>query len=301
MSTSDSEALRRALADAAWAQWTTIGVLGATSLRESRCIDPEALIWLTFVSDVADARLVDTACDWLASNRRLVSVHRLRNVFGAEKDVLESVMAALRGNVERPTPRFKTAAKTRDPDPMVPANLAIRLRHLLDAGARSEVVRFLVTQPGQGADAQAIADAAMFAKRNVSDTLLSLARAGVVDESWAGNRRVFSVDKERWCAFIGVDPAAVPGYMPWIKLFRSATAMLDWLEADKRASETQYMRASGARSLLTEISPDLTASGIDVSDATRTPGEASLIPFSALVRRVAEVVAPQEVVAANRV
>lgn len=289
---SNSEGLRRALADAAWGQWTTIGVLGATSLRESRCIDLEALVWLTFTSDVADARLVDTACDWLAANRHLVSVHRLRNVFGEEKDPLERVMAALRGNVERPTPRFKTASKTMAPDPLIPANLVIRLRHLLDAGVRSEVVRFLLTQPGRRGDAQAVADAAMFAKRNVSDTLLSLVHAGVVDESWAGNRRVFSVDEERWCAFIGIEPAAVPGYMPWIKLFRSATALLDWLEADKRASETQYMRASGARSVLTEVGPDLAASGIDVADANRTPGEASLVPFGLLVRNVAEVVAP---------
>jgi len=304
MSTSDStyrEELRRALADAAWAQWTTLGVLGATSLRESRCIDPEGLVWLTFVSDVADARLVDTACDWLASNRHLVSVHRLRNVFGVEKDALARVMAALRGNVERPTPRFKTAAKTMAPDPMIPANLAIRLRQLFDSGVRSEVIRFLITLPGQRGDTQAVADAAMFAKRNVSDTLLSLARAGVVDEEWLGNRRVFSVDEERWCAFLQIAPESVPRQLPWIKLFRTAAAMLDWLEADERAPESRYMRASGARSLLTAGSADLTASGIDVSDAMRTPGEESLVPFGALVRRVAEVVAPQEVTAVNEV
>ena len=301
MPTSDSEVLRRALAEAAWTQWTTLGVLGSTSLRESRCIDLEALVWLTFISDAADARLVDIACDWLASNSHLVSVHRLRNIFGTEKDALERVMAALRGNVERPTPRFKTAAKTKAPDPMIPANLVIRLRHLLDAGVRSEVVRYLITLPGQSADAQAVADAAMFAKRNVSETLLSLARARVVDEFWLGNRRVFSVDEARWCSFLGIEPAAVPAHVPWTKLFRTANAMLEWLEADKRATETAYMRASGARTLLTMGEPDLIASGIGTSAAMRTPGEESLVPFGALVERVAEVVSPQDVTAVNDV
>jgi len=301
MPTSDRDVLRRALEDAAWAQWTTLGVLGTTSLRESRCIDPEALLWLTFTSDVADARLVETASAWLASNKHLVSVHRLRNLFGDEGDALEEVMMALRGNVDRPKSRFETATKAAAPDPMVPANLAIRLRYLMDAGARSEVVRFLITRPGQGADAQAVADAAMFAKRNVSDTLLSLVRAGVVNESWAGNRRVFTADEERWSAFLGIQRAALPDYAPWFRSFRAATAILDWLEADKRTGETPYIRSSGARSLITAVGPDLAASGIDVTDATRVLAEEFLIPFDGLVRRVAEVVAPQDVVAVNRV
>jgi len=295
MPTSVSDVLRRALSEAAWAQWTTLGVLGATPIRESRCIDPEALVWLTFTSDVADTRLVDIARDWLALNKHLVSIHRLRNVFGDDKDALERLTLALRANVERPKARFEIAAKTTVPDPMIPANLSIRLRYLMDAGVRSEVVRYLITQPGRNTDAQAVADAAMFAKRNVNDTLLSLVHAGVVADSWMGNRRVFSVDEERWCAFIGIRPIDVPDYMPWVKILRAATAILHWLEADKRTSETPYMRSSRARSLVMDVRSDLAGSGINVTDATRALAEAFLVPFDALVSRVADAVAPHPV------
>jgi len=174
------------------------------------------------------------------------------------------------------------------------------LRLLMDAGVRSEVVRYLITRRGHGEDAQAVADAAMFAKRNVNDTLLSLVRARVVAESWAGNRRVFSLDQERWCAFIDLELASIPGYMPWIKLFVASTAILEWLEADERATETRYLRASGARSLVTGIQPNLTASGVDGP----VPGplaEAFLVPFDALVARVADTVVPQIDVEAHAV
>ena len=166
MPTSSSSTLREALTEAAWAQWTTLGVLGSTSLRETRCIDPEALVWLTFASGIADGRLVETAGTWLGSNKHLISVHRLRNVFGEDTDPLDRVIDALRRSGGKSKSRFEVSSKTAAPDPKVPANLAIRLRYLMDAGVRSEVARFLVTHHGQGADAQAVADAAMFAKRN---------------------------------------------------------------------------------------------------------------------------------------
>lgn len=288
MPSSSSDLLREAMASAAWAQWTTLGVLGTVSDRESRSIDPEALVWVTFASnDVMDARLVGAAREWLGANKHLISMHRLRNMFGEDTASLDRATSALTGGGVRS--RVKTATKAVAPDPLVPANLAIRLRLLMDAGARSEVARFLLTRWGLGADAQAVASAAFFAKRNVNDILLSFVGAGVVEETWVGNRRTFQAVAPRWCSFLGVDPTALPEYVPWMRLFRSAAAIVKWFADDDRGRESAYMRSSSARQLVETIRADLAASGVTVPDPHRSPAEAFIEPFDELVRQTAAI------------
>lgn len=294
MPSSSAETLDRALSDGAWAQWASLGVSSGTRQRESRCIDPEALIWLTFASGAdVDARLVDAARDWLRLNRNLVSAHRLRNMFGGDKTSLQKVMSAQIDDAK--SARIKTAVKAVDPDPMLPANLAIRLRLLMDAGSRSEVARFLLTWPGTGADAQHVAAAAAFAKRNVNDILLSFVRGGVVREAWAGNRREFSADKDRWCVFLGMLSEDLPGYMPWMALFRAASRILGWYEAQRSSDVSAYLRSSSARDLVEEVRSDLASCGIEVPDPGRFSGEAFLEPLDAMVEEVGKMVAPQGV------
>ena len=114
-----------------------------------------------------------------------------------------------------------TTAKAVPPNPLAPANLAIRLRLLFDAGIRSEVIRFLITTDDPHPDALAVADATSFAKRNVYDILLSLVGAGMAEQSWEANRRVFSIDHGRWCAFLEIARDDVPAHLPWIRCFRA--------------------------------------------------------------------------------
>jgi len=296
MPLSTRDLLAQAVSDAAWAQWTSLGVLADAGGRESRCLDPEALIWLTFAHpDMLDARLVDAARDWLGINKHLLSIHRLRNVFAEDGAALSDVTAILARQREvAKSSRIKTATKVVEPDPMVNENLAIRLRLLMDAGSRAEVARFLLTWPEQGADAQHVATATAFAKRNVNDILLAFVKGGVVREAWAGNRRVFSADKDRWCAFLLVRPETLPGYMPWIALFRSAAHILDWFDA-QAMDESPYLRSSSVRDVVEQVRSDLVSCGLEVPDPSRFPAEAFLGPFDALVGEVAEVVAPQGV------
>ncbi|MEX2274031.1 MAG: hypothetical protein WEA10_00480 [Actinomycetota bacterium] len=231
---------------------------------------------------VRDPRLVDAVSEWLALNRDLLSVHRLRNLFRSESGSAKEPVSILRG-VEKRAKRFVTASKALEPDPMLPSNLAVRLRLLMDAGSRSEVARFLLTWPGSEADAHHVAGAAAFAKRNVNDILLSFVRARVVVEAWAGNRRLFSADKQRWCAFLGLRPEELPGYVPWIRLFRATVRILRWLDDAELADKSRYLRSSGARDLIEDVRADLVACGVDVPDPQRYPGDASLGSLDDLV------------------
>jgi len=291
MQTSGSD-LRRAISAAAWDQWSALGVSADRTSEETRCIDPEALLWLTFQPAAgSDGRLIDAAGAWLRLNRGLLSVHRLRNLSRSDLHPSLDVSTFLKGE-PRPEPRIDTAAKALEPDPMLPSNLAVRLRLLMDAGVRSEVARFLLTWPESHADAHRVAQAAAFSKRNVSEALLSFVKSGVIEDSWAGNRRVFTADKDRWCAFLEIRRDELPGFMPWIRLFRSAIRIIEWVDADASTERSPYLRSSSARDLVEAVGADLKACGIDVPGHKRFTGEDPTEPIRWIVDEVARTLDP---------
>jgi hypothetical protein len=84
-------------------------------------------------------------------------------------------------------PPAARSGKSREPDTMLPANLAFRLRHLFGPGSRSEVIRVLLTYRDGPLDAARIADESAFAKRNASEALTALAAAEAITANWWGN------------------------------------------------------------------------------------------------------------------
>lgn len=286
MSTSP-RAIKQAGANLAWRQWVSLGVLGDGQERESRCIDIEALLWFTFVPGGAEARrLQDAVADWLRINGDLVSLHRLRNVHRSDPAMLERVTELLRessaasGRVDRTTKAMRA-------DPLIPANLAVRLRLTFDAGVRAEILRYLLTTSQPHVDVLTIAEVTSFSKRNVNDVLLSLVAAGMLEQSWEANRRVFSIDRDRWWRFLGVEHGAEPGFVPWLRSFRAMREINLWLATDRSKRRSVYLRSSDARDLLTKIGDDLTASGISVPVLERiAPHEIASALDSVLVETV---------------
>ena len=296
MPTSTSARLETAVSDMAWRQWVSLGVLGEATGAETRSIDIEALTWFTFVpGGVEERRLQDAASDWLRLNRSLVSLHRLRNMHRSDRSSLEQLTAVLRGEGPPRRQRMDTTTKAEHPDALVPANLAIRLRLLFDAGIRSEVIRFLITTADPHPDTLAIADAASFAKRNVNDILLSLVAAGMAQESWEANRRVFSIDHGRWCAFLEIARDDVPTHLPWIRCFHAVRELRLWLAEDAASTRTTYLRSSDARTVLERVSPDLAACGLAPPRFRDLDPSQSLPALHDLVDAVVRLLIPQDV------
>jgi hypothetical protein len=210
-------------------------------------MDPEALILFTIVVGRRDPRLFDETLDWLAANRRLLSMQRLRNLsrrFPVDARLVGAVIAwagdsipsqALPGHdlpaeqvpvfsrdvlsfIGEPDPVFAEygyvrprvvlSGKSGEPDVKMPANFAFQLRHLFGPGSRSEVVRILLTFTDGPLDAARISDEAGFAKRNVSDTLASLVASRAVKARWSRNERNFIAYREKWAKLLEVGPSA---------------------------------------------------------------------------------------------
>lgn len=73
------ERARQAFLDFAWRQWAQAGVAGNIAFFDRWSTDPEALILFTIAVARRDPRLFDEVLDWMAANRHLLSLQRLRN------------------------------------------------------------------------------------------------------------------------------------------------------------------------------------------------------------------------------
>jgi hypothetical protein len=76
------ERTRQGFLEFAWRQWAQVGISANVTSLDNWVIDPEALILFTIVVARRDPRLFDEMLDWLAVNRRLVTMQRLRNLSG---------------------------------------------------------------------------------------------------------------------------------------------------------------------------------------------------------------------------
>jgi hypothetical protein len=81
MSLSDlRDRAQRGFLEFAWRQWAQVGLSANVTGFDRWAIDPEALILFTIAVARRDPRLFDEMLDWLADNRRLLTIQRLRNV-----------------------------------------------------------------------------------------------------------------------------------------------------------------------------------------------------------------------------
>ncbi len=88
------ERTREGFLDFAWRQWAQAGVAANIAGFDRWAIDPEALILFTIAVARRDPRLFDEVLDWMAANRQLLSMQRLRNLskrFPVDRELVGAV------------------------------------------------------------------------------------------------------------------------------------------------------------------------------------------------------------------
>lgn len=265
------------LLDFAWRQWAQAGVSASAAGADRWAIDPEALILFTLAVAKRDPRLFDETLDWMATNRGMLSMQRLRNLsrrFPLDAALVGAVSAWVGDPVPSQVPRehglpsrqipvfsrdvlsfvrepdpvfaeygyirprVVRSGKSGEPDVKMHANFAFQLRHLFGPGSRSEVIRILLTFADGPLDAARISDEAGFAKRNVSATLASLVAAKVVKARWSGNERHFIAYRDKWAALLEIGPSSK--FLPeFISWVHLLPACLEVIDWLDRVSETE--------------------------------------------------------------
>jgi len=288
----------------AWGQWAQMGISAPARGRSQWAQDPEALIVFTLEAARGEPRLFDELLDWTLLNEGLLSVRRLRAMCIDDTDralvagtlgwlALRRPRPRLAGGGRKPSgadlqPLFRPAGplgdldpgfaaaglarappapshKSRAPDPNEPINLAFRLRQILGVGIRAEVVRILLGVHAPRVNAQFLARASGYSKRNVHDALSGLTAAGVVTAVATGGEQRYAADRDAWAALQHSDPAALPEHRDWRELLAALRRILRFTAQPGLEGLSEYLLASRTNDLLEAIRPELALAGIPTS------------------------------------
>jgi hypothetical protein len=214
-------------ADLCWGAWAELGVSGWGRTHQQWAIDPEPLIIFTALIGEKERRLQDEAMDWCIHNWRSISQTRLRNLLRLQTDLdawgpfaaTVNARAGVRwpeATTERTSYRVTGRSTLRSLSE--PSLVALRMRAMFGVGTRTEILRFLLLDPGSSASAVTLAAATSSAKRNVADECDRLAQAGVLSVRTVGNRFYYSLRHPSSLAhLVGSTPSIAPS---WNALFR---------------------------------------------------------------------------------
>ena len=311
-----------------WAQWSQLGLSGSATSDDTWATDPEALILLTLRVGPQDPRLFDEVLDWLCVNGRWISAKRLRNLAkGDDRDerLVDAALAWVGTHesslqlwnsttdaapakdlepladlfVGAPDPAFasrgfawpnaKRSHKSQAVDTGRAVALAFRLRALLGAGARAEVVRFLYSTAPHESSVTEIATAAAFGKRNANTMLRDLESAKAVRRVSVGNEHRYSLFAASWDPLLGAGtPEYRPGHIDWITLLGVVSRLADWSREHRDGESSDYMLASDSRHVADQLRSSLTVLGFSVPDGSAVVGEAFFPAFGSMLAEVAD-------------
>ncbi len=253
----------------AWGAWVELGVSGWTETHGDWAIDPEPLIVFTALLGDEDARLRDEATDWCVRNWRYVSKARLKNVVRDQQAGVRSAFGEFAATVgehagvvwpyaSEPR-RFTVTGRSSPPQLDKSSMVWLRLRAMFGLGARTEILRYFLSQEDGRSSTALISAATNYTKRNVSEECETLAQAGVLNVRPQGNRFYYSLAKRTELeAFVGSTPAIRPS---WVAMFDVARQLVT-LESAAGTGTTRTL-AVKVRNAIDEIEEDLDELGID--------------------------------------
>jgi hypothetical protein len=259
-----------ALASGAWHQ---IGVSGWASSHEDWAVDLEPLIVFTAWLDDRDIRLRDEATDWCIWNWRFISRTRLRNLARRQPKEVQSAVGEFTATVAQlagipwpgatePRP-FKVTGRSVLSPLERPAMVWIRLRSMFGLGARSEILRVLLSRPRGAASVALLADATGYTKRTVADECETLELAGLLSVRVLANRFLYSLARrEELEALLGDLPSIRPD---WTAMFNVARELV--MFDDREDASVARTLPVHARKTLDRIHDDLDHLDIDISYA----------------------------------
>ncbi len=190
------------LLDLAWRQWTELGVAGARGGYSNVAVAPEELVLLTSTLAGADPRLRDESIDWCVRYAGHVSKPRLKNLLkrssAATRDAFGRYSATVNASSRVRWPgadgakpwRLKLSGKSVLPSLQRPELLHLRLRALVGVSARADIIAAFLASPYPSFSAADLVELG-YTKRNIADTLDSLAAAGLLRPTKVRNQIKF--------------------------------------------------------------------------------------------------------------
>lgn len=220
----------------AWGAWTELGVSGWTATHRDWAVDPEPLILFTAGLGDADPRLRDEVTDWCVQYWRFVSKTRLKNLLRHQPDAVRVAFGEFGATVgthagvtwpgaTEPRP-YRVTGRSSLPPLERPSLVWLRMRAMFGLGARTEILRYLLSRAGDGVSVARLADVTGYTKRNIAEECDALVRAGVVAVRSIANRFSFSLARQEALeGFVGDMPRMRPNWTAVLNIARELTAL----------------------------------------------------------------------------
>ncbi len=242
----------------AWGAWAELGVSGWTSTHSDWAIDPEPLILFTAWLGDRDPRLRDEVTDWCIQFGGYLSKTRLRTLLHQRPAIVQHAFGEFAATVAahnksawpgaglaRP---YTPTMRSRLPDARKPAMAWIRLRALFGIGARSEVIRCLLSARGEWQSLSRLATVSGYTKRNVSEACQLLQQAGLLAVRETGNRFDYSLarrtDLER---FVGSLPSVRPDWSALLDVVAEMVGLEEAIETKSPLTMPIYVQQATRR------------------------------------------------------
>ncbi len=148
------------------------------------------------------------------------------------------------------------------PDLANPGNLMLRLRDYYGAGARADVVTYLLTT--NGGSSHGIAKKVKYRQGMVYQVLEGLVSAGMAHKRGGRGQAHYWMDRERVAASLGLG-RKLPVFLAWSDVFAAFHAVyVDW-EEHRDSYADEFLRAERMRDLAQRVVPLLRESGEPLS------------------------------------
>lgn len=256
----------------AWGGWVELGVSGWGATHGSWAVDPEPLIVFTAWLGDRDARLLDEATDWCVRYASRLSKVRLKNLVKAQPEEVQRSFGEFAATVTQhsgvswplatTSRRYRVTGKSTLPPLDRPSLAWLRLRAVFGLGARTEVLRYFLTNPMATASVAGLAQWTGYAKRNVAEACEALHEAGELRAKTIGNRFAYSMERGALVrGFTGLPP--VRPYWPAVC---DVARELAELESETQQSSPRTVPVK-VRQALTRIEGPLDDLGVETVPA----------------------------------
>ena len=144
--------------------------------------------------------------------------------------------------------------------------LRFQMRALFGVGSRSECLVYLLTH--DGGHPSEVAKAIGLSIRGTQDSLISLARSGLVLTRVKGKKKIeYWISHERWWEFLSrgiTSDIKRPLWIDWISLYSALSSVWASINEISKGEMTDYMRSSKLRDALELVGNEFAKSGLDI-------------------------------------
>lgn len=252
--------LTKAVLEAVWIQWRSIGTLIESERVSRSLVDPEALLLMSLNLGHHEKRLWDIMDSWARNGSQLFSIQRLKNLQKTFPNKTQDRLAefAWKAKVKGKDQRWRSlmgessTIQTRSQElwKAYPASwrssaIMLRLRLGFGIGAVSDLLTILISHRGDWVSPRSIAKAINYSVYSIRRSADNLADARLI-ESTRKKPVQYRIEPKAWSNLLGIDEP-IPDWRFWYQIYSFVSSLIVSTENGDWDELSSYLLSSKLR------------------------------------------------------